>query len=142
MTRVKTATPLPKALACGLLEDNGRILFLKFVDRHGIERIEMPCIMVYSGRSPVAEIKEKFSKYTGIDGEVHEIIEESRHNIGTRRKKNWVPCLIFRITAKEMRARPSKEFTGFKWLSLENARKEKLGRNLEWLRKIERFRSP
>ncbi|MBU0532724.1 hypothetical protein KKB44_04475 [Candidatus Micrarchaeota archaeon] len=131
--KVPTGSPLPKALACGMLEDNGRILFLKRIS-HGIERIELPCVLVHSGRSPVAEIKEKFTIQTGIDGEVHEIIIERRHNAGSRKRKIWVPCIVFKITAKNMGAKPSEEFSGFKWLSLENAKKQKLSRNTEWLR--------
>jgi hypothetical protein len=125
-----------------MLEDEGRVLFLKHKDRHGIERLEMPCVMVYSGRSPVAEIKEKFREYTGIDGEVHEVIIETRHNAGSRKRKSWVPCLVFRITAKERRARPSKEFSGFRWLSMDDAKKEKLGRNAKWMLRFRRTEEP
>jgi hypothetical protein len=132
--KVRTGQPMPKALACGMLEDEGRVLFLKRIDRHGIERLEMPCVLVPSGRSPVAEIKEKFQEQTGIEGQVHEIIMEFRHNAGSRRRRNWVPCLIFKITARERRARPSEGFSGFRWMSLEEAKKQKLARTLEWLR--------
>lgn len=134
--KVPTGKPMVKALACGLLEDEGRILFLKFKDSHGIERLEMPCILVYSGRSPVAEIKAEFPRQTCIDAEIHEIIIEERHNAGTRKRRNWVPCLVFKVTAKNRKANPSKEFSGYKWLSLEDAKKQKLGRKTEWLRKV------
>jgi hypothetical protein len=97
----------------------------------------MPCVLVPSGRSPVAEIKEKFQEQTGIEGVVQEIILEKRHNAGTRRRRNWVPCLIFKITARERRAKPSGEFSGFKWMPLEEAKKQKLARTLEWLRRRE-----
>lgn len=133
--RMKTATAMPKALACGMLEDNGRVLFLIRKDEHGIERIEIPCVMVPSGRSPFADIKETFPKLTGIDGEIHEIVLEGRHNAGTRKRKMLVPCLVFKVTAKSRNAKPSSEFSGFKWLSLDDAKRERLGRNAEWLRK-------
>jgi hypothetical protein len=120
-----------------MLEDEGRVLFLKRMDRHGIERLDMPCVLVPSGRSPVAEIKEKFQEQTGIEGVVHEIALERRHNAGTRRRRNWIPCLVFKITARERRAKPSKEYSGFKWLSFEDAKKQKLARTLEWLRRRE-----
>ncbi len=132
--RVQTGAKLPKALACGLLEDRGRVLFLVRTDERGIERIEMPCVLVPSGRSPFADIKEAFPKLTGIDGEIHEIVMEGRHNAGYRRRKSWVPCLVFKVTAKDMHAKPSSEFSGFKWLALDDARKMRLGRNAEWLR--------
>jgi hypothetical protein len=125
-----------KCLACGMLKDEGRVLFLKRKDRRGIERIELPCVLVVSGRSPVAEIKAEFIRQTGIDAQIHEIIIESRHNAGSRRRRNWVPCLVFKFTAKNMRAKPADGFSGFRWLSLEDVKKEKLGRNAEWLRKV------
>lgn len=135
--RLKTGSPLPKALSCGMLEDNGRVLFLSRIDEHGIERIEMPCILVPSGRSPFAEIKAEFVKQTDIDGEVHEIVLEGRHNAGTRKRKIWVPCLVFKITARNRSAKPSREFSAFRWLSIDDAKKQKLSRNLEWLLKIQ-----
>lgn len=134
--KIPTGTPLPKALACGMLEDEGRVLFLLHKDRHGIERIEMPCVVVPSGRSAFAEIKERFREQTGIEGEVHEIIFEQRFNAGSRKRKHWIPCLVFKITARKRRAKPSEEFSGFRWLTIEDAKKQKLSRRAEWVRKI------
>lgn len=130
-----TGTPMPKALACGMLEDEGRVLFLKKME-YGIEKIEMPCVVVPSGRSPVAEIRERFQEQTGIEGEVHEIIHEARYNTGSRRRKQWIPCLVFKITARNRRAKPSEEFSGFKWLRIEDAVKERKTRKCEWIRKL------
>jgi len=137
MGRRKTLTgaPMVKALACGMLEDNGRILFLLKRDQQGIERLQMPCVLVPSGRSPFAEIVSEFRRQTGIDGQVHEIVIESRHNAGSRRRRNMVPCLVFKVSARGRSAKPSAEFSGFRWLSLDDARKQKLSRELEWLRK-------
>ena len=131
--KIKTGTPLLKALACGMLEDEGRVLFLVRTDEHRTERIEMPCVLVPSGRSPFAEIKTGFARQTGIDGQVHEIVMEAGYNAGSRRRRMRVPCLVFKVTARERRARPSGEFSGFRWLSLEEAKKQRLGRNAEWL---------
>lgn len=136
--RVPTGTPLPKALACGMLEDNGRVLFLLRKDAHGIERAEMPCVLVPSGRSPFAEINSEFGRQTGIDGQVHEIIMESRHNAGSRRRRSFVPVLVFKVTARERFARPAPEFSGFRWMSLEDAKRQRLSRSSEWLRKAGR----
>lgn len=137
--RMPTGTPLPKALACGMLEDGGRVLFLVRSERSGgghvIQRLEMPCVLVPSGRSPYAEIKEAFPRMTGIDAEIGDIVIEGRHNAGSRKRRNWVPVLVFRVSAKNRFAKPSPEFSGFKWLSLEDAKGQKLGRNAEWLRK-------
>jgi hypothetical protein len=133
--KVNTGTPLPKALACGSLEDEGRTLFLVRTDERGIERIELPCILVPSGRSPVAEIKSEFARQTGIDAQMHEIIFESKHNAGSRKRRSIVPCLVFKFTAKNMRAKPSGEFSGFRWMKIDDAKKEKLTKSAEWMRR-------
>ncbi len=133
--KVNTGTPLPKALACGMLEDDGRVLFLIRTDERGVERIELPCVLVPSGRSPVAEIKSEFIRQTGIDAQLHEIIFESKHNAGSRKRKSLVPCLVFKFSAKTMRAKPASEFSGFKWLKIFDAKKEKLTKNAEWMRR-------
>ncbi len=132
--RVQTGTRLPKALACGMLEDGGRVLFLVRRDDNAVEWIEMPCVIVPSGRSPFADIKEAFPRLTGIDGQVHEIVLEGRYNAGSRKRRFMVPCLVFKVTAKSMRAKPAPEFSGFRWLSLEDAKDQKLGKNAAWLR--------
>jgi len=133
--KIPTGTPLPKALACGMLEDGGRVLFLVRADPNGTERIELPCILVPSGRSPFAEIKSEFPRRTGIDGEVHEIVIEGRHNAGSRKRRIWVPVLVFKVTARNRSANPPTEFSGFRWLSLDDAKKQRLDRKLEWLRR-------
>jgi len=137
--KIPTGTPIPKALACGLLEDNGRILFLVRTEASGerkIERIELPCVLVPSGRSPFADIKEAFQRMTGIDGEIGEILVEERHNAGSRKRRMLVPVLIFKVSARNRSAKPSSEFSGFRWLSLEDAKKARLSRDCEWLRRI------
>jgi hypothetical protein len=139
--KVPTATPIPKALACGMLEDDGRVLFLVRSERAGggqiIERIEMPCVLVPSGRSPFADIKAEFERQTGIECQVHEVLKEGRHNAGSRKRRFWVPLLVFKITARTMRAKPSAEFSGFKWMRIDDARMARLSRNSEWLKREE-----
>lgn len=131
--RVPTGTPIPKALACGMLEDGGRILFLVRTDRNGTEKIELPSVLVPSGRSPFAEIKEAFGKQTGIaDYEVQEVVLEARHNAGSRKRRMKVPVLVFKITARVRTAKPAPEFSGFRWLSLDDAKKRRRGRDFEW----------
>ncbi len=133
--RVMTGARLPKALAAGILEDGGRVLFLLRKDpATGAERLELPCILVLSGRSPLAEISAEFRRQTGIDAQVHEIILEGRFNAGSRKRRSFVPALAFKVTARERFARPSPEFSGFKWLRLDEAVRQRLSRSTEWLR--------
>ncbi|MFH1222564.1 MAG: NUDIX hydrolase [Candidatus Micrarchaeota archaeon] len=132
--KIATGTPMVKALACGILEDSGRVLFLKRFDEHGIERLELPSILVPSGKDPVSLLVAAFKEQTGIDAELCDLLFERRHNAGTRRRKNFVPCLVFSFKTKKAVAKPATEFSGFKWLSVEDAKRSKLGRNSEWLR--------
>ncbi len=124
---------IPKALACGMLLDKGRVLFLVSRDAHSTERIELPCTEIFGAEDPVQKLASEFKRQTGIDAEVCEIKMERRYNAGSRRKKRWITCLVFSIRAKNMRTKPSPEFSGFKWLALEEAKKTKLGRKAEWL---------
>jgi hypothetical protein len=139
--KVLTGTPIPKALACGMLEDGGRVLFLVRSERGGngqaIERFELPCILVPSGRSPFADMKIEFERQTGIECQVHEVVREGRHNAGSRKRRQWVPLLVFKITARTMRAKPSQEFSGFRWIRIDEAKKLRLSRNSEWLKRSE-----
>ncbi len=132
-TRQRTGAPLPKALACGLLEDEGRVLFLVVKDERGIERIELPCVVVPSGRSPFADIKEAFQKLTGIDGQVHEIVLQGTFNAGSRKRRQLVPAVALRVTARERRARPAPGYSGFRWLQPDEAKRQRLTRRAEWL---------
>lgn len=99
---------------------------------HRIERIELPHVFAYSGDT-ISQLTEAFKNQTGIDGEVDEVVIETKYNAGSRRRKKFIPCLVFRISAKNRTAKPSSEFSGFKWLSLDNAKKEKLARTAEWI---------
>ena len=110
------APPLPSALACGLLEDNERALFLLRKNVQGVETIELPCVLLQKGDNPVSALSSAFRAQTGIDAQVHEILFEKRWNAGTRKKKVWVPALMFKVTAKNASVRLSPEFSGCKWL--------------------------
>lgn len=127
------AAPEYSALACALIEDGGRVLFLKRGEGER-EVLELPCVLVEKGRNPVSELKEAVLAQAGIDAQVHEPILEGRHNVGSRKRKRWVPALGFRISAKNMSAKVGTGFSGVKWISIEDAKKERLGRKAEWLR--------
>jgi len=123
----------PSALACGLLEDGNRALFLARKGMDGVERIELPSVLVYSGDNPVSALSGEFKRQTGIDAQVHEVTIESRQNAGSNRRKIFIPVLVFKVTAKAARAAPSKEFSGFLWLERRELAGKKFGRNLAWM---------
>lgn len=129
--KLREKPTLPKALVCGVLEDEGRVLFLVL----NTEKLELPFVLVYTGMDPVNELKQAFNQQAGIECEIGDLLFEVRHNAGSRKRKKFVPCLVYRINARNRRAKPSKEFSGFKWISLDDAKKMKLGRKSEWLKK-------
>lgn len=112
---------VPKAFACGMLEDEKRVLFLLRKDTNGIERVTLPSVLVYSGRSPVAEIQGEFLSDAGIEAQVEGIAFEGRYNYGTKRKKSFIPLLVFALKARRMQAKPGAGFAGFRWLSIRDA---------------------
>ena len=128
-----SARVFPKALACGMLHDGNRVLFLVRRDAQGTERIELPCAEIFGAEDPVGKLTMEFRRQTGIDAEILEIKIQKRYNTGSRRRKRWIPCLVFNARAKNMKAKVSPEFSGFKWLDIEKAKEIKLGRKAEWL---------
>jgi hypothetical protein len=123
----------PVALAVGLLEDNNRALFLCRKNTIGQETIELPCILLQKGENPVAALTSEFRRQTGIDAQVHEVLFERKHNAGTRKRKVFVPVLVFKITAKSASVRVAGEFSGYKWIAQPDLGKYKVGRNAYWL---------
>jgi hypothetical protein len=100
----------------------------------GDELIEIPCAEVAKGENPVAALAAAFRQQAGIDAQVHEVLFQRRHNAGSRKRKAWVPVLVFRLTAKSSAVRPSQEFCGCRWLSPRERAGRKLSRKSEWLR--------
>ena len=125
--------PLPSALAAGLLEDHERALFLLRKNTEGIETAELPCILLQKGENPVASLASEFRRQTGIDAQVHEILFERRHNAGSRKRKAFIPVLVFKVTARNTACRPSSEFSGYKWLERADLAKYKRAKNCLWL---------
>jgi 8-oxo-dGTP pyrophosphatase MutT (NUDIX family) len=130
---MKTAKPLPHALAAALLEDGNRALFLCRKGRDGIETVELPCCLLQKGENPVARLTEEFRRQTGIDGQVHEVLFERRHNFGSKKRRFFIPVLVFKTTAKAPSARVGAEFSGYRWLSREDLKGHRLARISQWL---------
>ena len=131
--RSKLVPKPPIALACGILRDGARVLFLVRRRSDGMEMLELPCVAVHSGENTVALLSVAFREQAGIDGMVCEPVIEGRHNLGSRRRKALVPAIGFAVKAKNCTARPASGFAGFKWMALAEAARKKLSRNTEWL---------
>lgn len=125
--------PAPVALAVGLLEDGNRALFLCRKNNLGVETIELPCVLLQKGENPVAALTVEFRRQTGIDAQVHEVRFERRHNIGSKKRKVFVPVLVFKVTAKNASVRAAPEFSDYRWIAQPDLGKYKLGRNAYWL---------
>jgi len=133
MSRKSAPLPAPAALACGLMEDGNRALFLCRKNNLGVETVELPCVLLFKGENQIARITDEFRRQTGIDAQAHEILFERHHNAGSRKRKRFIPVLVFKMTAKSTQAKPPPEFSGYKWLEKEGLAKQKRARNLLWL---------
>ena len=120
-------------LACGILEDGNRILFLTRKNKLGVEYFELPHALLVKGDNPVAALTKTFLSGTGIDAQVHEIILEAKHNIGSRKRKKFIPAVAFKVTSKSNRVSLSPQFSGFRWVPRDEVGKLKLARQAEWL---------
>lgn len=134
MKPAQNPQPFPVALLAGMMEDNGRVLFLVKKNAAGEALLELPCALLFQGENPVSVLSLAFAQQTGIDGQVHEIAFERRHNAGSRKRKRWVPVLVFKVTAKERAVKPQAPFSGFRWIPLKDACRERFSRNSEWMR--------
>jgi|SRR3989338_2719532 len=124
----------PSALACGLLEDGGRALFLCRKSLKGAETVELPCCLLFKGENPVAKLAEVFRMATGIDAQVHDVLFERRYSIGSRRRKTRIPALVFGISAKSHKANPFADYSGCRWIASKDLAKHRLAKSCEWLR--------
>ena len=120
-------------LACGMVEDGNRILFLTRKNKLGVEYFELPYALLVRGDNPVTVLTKTFLLNTGIDAQVHEIIYEAKHNVGSRKRKRFIPAVAFKVTSKSNRVFLSKEFSGFKWVPRDDVGKLKLAMQAEWL---------
>jgi hypothetical protein len=121
MGRRRKLVVYPKAVACGMLEDGGRVLFLVGKERFGRKRLVLPHVKIMGREDAVSKVKEAFLEQAGIDAHVGGVLFEGRYNAGSRKYKKWVPLLVFEVGAKRMQARPSAEFGGFKWIRIKDA---------------------
>ncbi len=121
----------PKALICGMLELEGKALFLKRKEA-GAEGIEMPSVYGTLGADPVSQLAEAFKKQTGIKADAGQVVLESRHEY----EGAHIPCLVFRMTPIDeggIEPEPSGVYSGFVWLALEDAKLKRHAPKGKWL---------
>jgi hypothetical protein len=121
----------PKALICGMLEHEGKALFLKRKELDG-ESIEMPSVFGILSADPISQLAEAFKKQTGIKADVGQVVFESRHEY----EGVHIPCLVFRMNPLDggpPEPEPSGPYSGYEWLALEDARLRNHAPKGRWL---------
>jgi hypothetical protein len=124
-------TDRPKALICGMLEHEGKALFLKRKEAEG-EAIEMPSVFGILSADPISQLAEAFKKQTGIKADVGQVILESRHEY----EGVHIPCLVFKMNPLHVgpiEPEPAGTYSGFEWLALEDAKLRKHAPKGKWL---------
>jgi hypothetical protein len=121
----------PKALICGMLEHDGKALFLKRKELDG-ESIEMPSVFGILSADPISQLAEAFKKQTGMHADVGPVVFESRHEY----EGVHIPCLVFRMSLlhpDQTEPEPAGVYSGFVWLALEDAKLRKHAPKGRWL---------
>jgi hypothetical protein len=131
--RGKIAPPQPVALACALLLDGKRALFLVRKRFDGKEEIGLPCIELMAGDNPAAAIGAELRRCTGIDGHVGAPVRNGKYNCGSRKRRAMIPAMAFEVEARNTKATPSAEYCGVKWLEFEMAEKCLIARKSAWM---------
>ncbi|MEW6749020.1 MAG: hypothetical protein AB1295_04910 [Candidatus Micrarchaeota archaeon] len=117
----------PKALICGMLEEDGKVLFLK---REG--GIELPSVFGSLGADPLSQMTEAFKKQSGIKAECGDVVIESRYELEAGLR---IPCLVFSMKRlREGEPEPATVYSGFEWLTMDEARKRKPAPKGTWLK--------
>lgn len=116
----------PRAIICGMLEKDGRILFL---EKDG--KIEMPWVYGTLAGDPIGAIGEAFRKKTDVRVEVGVVVIEGKQKVDGKE----VPVLVLKMEPKDYDYRivPADEFSVL-WLTLEEARKKELLEHALWLK--------
>lgn len=126
----------PRALICGMLEREGKVLFLMRKDSGGAGRIEMPWIYGTLAGDPVGALGEAFRKQTSVKAHAESIAMEGREDIGEPGSPDIVPVLVFRMAADRRPMEepyPAKGYDACVWLGMDEARGKPLGKHARWL---------
>lgn len=117
---------VPRAIICGMLEKEGKILFL---EKDG--KIEMPWIYGTLAGDPISAIGEAFRKKTDVKVDVGVVVLEGKQKIDG----NEMPVLVLKVEPKdyEYEVVPADEFTAV-WLTLDNAKKKEVLEHALWLK--------
>jgi len=128
----------PESLACALIEDGGRVLFLVSRSRDGREELSLPSILLKKGEDPVSSLAAAVRAQTGIDAHVQSPVLQGMFNSGSKRNRKLIAAIAFSVTSKSYSAKPGAGFTSAVWLKAEDAKAKRFSRASEWLRNCAR----
>ncbi len=126
--------PKPSALAVGAISDGKRMFFLVKKNHMGIDCVELPSVLLHGNDDPVSALVNEFSKSCGIDAHVKGVIAQGTHNVGSRKKKHSIPVLVFDVETKIAKPVLAQGISGYKWLTIDEARAMRPTRLFEWIR--------
>lgn len=118
---------MTKALLCALIQDANRTLF---IERTSADLVTygIPSIMVNDGTDQVKALTQAVKEQTGIDAQVTQVALTGRHNVGSRKRRQYVPALAFYAVSKNY-----KPTVACKWLTVKQSREVKLDLNTAWI---------
>ena len=120
---------MAQVLLCAVIEDNRRVLFLEKQLPDGKTRYCLPHVITDERENPLIKLKEIVLQQTGIDANVGGVVINARHNAGSRKRRQWIGVLAFSATAKNYSTKAP-----CRWMRLDEAKKQPLTRECEWLK--------
>jgi hypothetical protein len=110
----------PKAIICGMLEKDGKILFL---EKDG--KIELPWVYGSLRGDPISQMAEAYLKKTDVKVEAGLVVMEG--------KSEGLTVVVLQMEPQaEVNPEPAAGYS-VAWLTLEEAKKKPLARHFEWI---------
>jgi len=110
----------PKAIICGMLEKEGKILFL---EKDG--KIELPWVYGSLRGDPMSQMEEAYLKKTDVKVEAAQVVMEEKSEELTVHVLQMIP-------REGVNPDPSAGYSAV-WLTLEEAKKKPLAKHFEWI---------
>lgn len=109
----------PKAIICGILEKDGKILFL---EKDG--KLELPWVYGSQAGDPIGQIAEAYLKKTDVKVSPGPVIMEAKSDL---------PVHVLKMEPRaEIKPEPASGYS-IVWLTLEEAAKRPLAKHFEWI---------
>ncbi|VVC04468.1 Uncharacterised protein [Candidatus Bilamarchaeum dharawalense] len=107
---------------CGLLEQDGKILFL---EKNSM--LEVPHTLGSIQTDPMSQLAEAFKKQTDIRVNVEGVFLQTKHIISGEETQ----FIVFKMVSLE-----EYQHQKYLWLNFNEAKQRKLGRSTQWLKDV------